>query len=111
MIRIQPFRADLTRHGDSCTIELSGEIDESAHRDLGPIVDVVVGSFESVIVDLTHVDFVDSGGVELCLDAHGASASSGTRLAFVPGRASVMAPFDILGARPQFTWRDEGDVR
>ena len=108
MIRIQPFRADFTRHDDSCTIELSGEIDDSARRGLGPIVGVIMDSFDSVTVDLTRVDFVDSAGVELCLDAQGTSASSGTRLDLVEGRASVMAPFDILGVRPRFTWREAG---
>lgn len=106
MIRIQPFRADLTHSEGSCTIDVAGEIDESARRDLGPIIDVAIDSFESVVIDLTHVDFIDSAGVELCLEAQVRSGTSGTGFGVVSGHPSVMAPFDILGARNRLSWRD-----
>ncbi|GAC1362957.1 MAG: hypothetical protein NVSMB32_03940 [Actinomycetota bacterium] len=50
-----------------------------------------------LIVDLTHLDFIDSSGLRLLIAAHKRARTANRRLVLIPGTPAVQSVFHITG--------------
>ena len=84
MTDAQP-RLDIDTEGDVVTV--SGEIDAHTAPDLAEHLGNFDGSADR-IVDLSGVDFMDSSGLRVLIDAHQRAEAAGSKLVLrSPGRA------------------------
>lgn len=72
----EPFRIDVRRKRERTVILPFGEIDLATVPDLSAALDDA-GSAELVELDLTHVTFLDSSGLQAILQAHEAARVAG----------------------------------
>ena len=99
-VRNGPLRAAVAEIGSVCTISLSGELDHSSVETLKKLlVEFEAGASETIVFDLDGLDFVDSAGIAVLLDAHLRLEGGGVRqMRIVPSSdASVRRIFTITG--------------
>jgi anti-anti-sigma factor len=89
------------------TLELSGELDlrsaPAFTRQLAAIQRETTGE---VLLDLRNLEFMDSTGLRLIIQAHFAAQASGPRLHLRLGSPQVRRLFELTGVLDRFTFED-----
>jgi anti-sigma B factor antagonist len=98
------FLVDTHTTGHAATVAVSGELDLVSspvlERTLAPLLDSDV---ELIIVDLRGLDFMDSTGLHVLIQAHQRMHDAGRRLALVRARKQVQRLFDLTGLSDALT--------
>ncbi|CAM5288926.1 MULTISPECIES: STAS domain-containing protein [Streptomyces] len=90
--------------GTTIIIELHGELDMLAHRELGPRVHALVrAAATDVVVDLRAVTFLDAGGIRLLLAIREHVAYRGGVLRLIRGTPRVSHILRIVRLDGSFT--------
>ena len=109
---LERFRVDVTPGRDLVYVCPSGEVDLST---VGPlrerVHELVSAGFGRVVVDLRGVTFLDSTGLRLLLELHGASRSDGWQLGILEGSAEVRRVFEITGTRAALPFVAVDEIR
>jgi anti-sigma B factor antagonist len=78
------FRLRSAREGDAAHLSLSGELDVASTGKLDEAIRQAEESdAQTIVVDLTDLEFIDSTGLSVLLDAYARNRGEG-RLTFVP---------------------------
>jgi anti-anti-sigma factor len=86
------------RHGDDHVIALIGELDVAdADRVTDELVRVERTDARRIVLDLARLQFIDTSGVRLIIEADARSRTDGQRLRLVPGTRAVRRVFEIVG--------------
>jgi anti-sigma B factor antagonist len=94
----EPFRCEVDPDRESVIVRPVGELDLAT----APIVDaqlseLVAAGFDSVVLDLRKLRFLDSTGLRLLLMWEAKSRAEGVGLRVLPGPPAVQRVFDIAG--------------
>ncbi len=81
-------------------IALSGEID--AHTAPAVATAIAAAEHDPLIVDLSGVDFVDSSGLRVLLEAHQARQAAGSSLVLSAPSPAVRRVLDVAGVVEYF---------
>jgi anti-anti-sigma factor len=106
------FLVDTDTTGRAVTLTVTGDLDllssPSLELALAPLLE---SDAELVIVDLRRLEFMDSTGLHVLLQAHQRMHDSGRRLALVRAPEHVQRLFDLTGVSETLTIVDSpGDV-
>lgn len=113
---VDPSRDSFTIRAETVTraslIEVAGEIDLAAapkmREALFNALDECRGG--ALFVDLSGVSFIDSCGLGVFVQAHGASARAGCRLVLVSPSPRMQYLLDLTGLTPCFEIETAGDL-
>jgi len=94
----EPFRCEVDPDRESVIVRPVGELDLAT----APIVDaqlseLVTAGFESVVLDLRKLCFMDSTGLKLLMSWEARSRAEGVALRVLPGPPAVQRVFDVAG--------------
>lgn len=78
-------------------LRVAGELDIATAPELQSVVDRVARAGRTLVLDLSHLEFIDSIGVSLIYRLHVRAREDGLGLRLVPGRRAVMRVFDLTG--------------
>ncbi|WP_159030328.1 STAS domain-containing protein [Streptomyces sp. CB01201] len=93
--------------GGTTVIELHGELDMLAHRELGPRVHALVRVADAdVVLDLRAVTFLDAGGIRLLLAVREHVAYRGGTLRLIRGTPRILHILRIVRLDGSFTILD-----
>ncbi|MFE9370320.1 STAS domain-containing protein [Streptomyces sp. NPDC006711] len=93
--------------GSTIIIELHGELDMLAHRELGPRIRTLVCRGDAdVVVDLTAVTFLDAGGIRLLLAIRDQVARRDGVLRLIRGTPRISCILRIVRLDAAFTMLD-----
>lgn len=82
--------------GNTCLIQLYGELDIASAETLERELRRAEASVEStVVVDLSGLDFIDSSGLRVLVDAASRAEQDGARLGILRGGAQVERTFEL----------------
>jgi anti-sigma B factor antagonist len=98
--------------GRALTLTLSGELDLLSAPALGEALDRLFESeteCELVIVDLRGLEFIDSTGLHVLIEAHQRLHDAGRRLALVKGSDQIQRLFELTGVTDALTIVDSPD--
>lgn len=88
----------LVRTDDATRISVTGDLDMHTARRARSIIESVCESRPlNVVIDLSGLEFVDSHGLHLLVDAHRTLTAAGCRLVFVPPPGHIRRAFAITG--------------
>ncbi|MER5464384.1 STAS domain-containing protein [Streptomyces sp. NPDC002668] len=91
------------RRQERTVVELRGEIDIAAVTVIGAYLDVVTSvRAHEVVVDLTHVEFLDCSGLALLCRARRRTTEFGGRLCVVCARPTILRVFKAGGVLDVF---------
>jgi anti-anti-sigma factor len=79
------------------TVALQGELDFETAFDVEMRLERAIGRADSVVVDLSGLDFIDSTGIRTLLEANRAAQREGTPLRLLPGTPAVQRVFEVAG--------------
>ena len=86
------------RAGDKHVVAISGELDLVSAVQLDMELKRVEGTdAREIVVDLGSLEFIDSAGMQVFIQASARSRSRGDRLVIVRGPDSVHRPFELCG--------------
>ena len=95
------------RDGVLHTIRLEGELDLATAEDLERELLRVEGSDAlSIVLDLSALEFIDSTGVRLLLQADERSRANSNRLALLRGPRAVQRVFELTGILDRLPFAD-----
>jgi anti-sigma B factor antagonist len=93
------FRIDVLRDAGGLIIALAGEFDLSGIRRFeNAYADVAATGPESVVIDFTELQFIDSSGVSSVVKAMADQEHSGSRLRACGARGQVQQILELVGA-------------
>jgi anti-anti-sigma factor len=90
----EPFSAAIAGRDGARIVTLTGEIDIAVMGELSPLL----VAEEDVVVDLSHVSFMDSSGIAALLRAHRLQTTPGHRLLVRGAHGPVSRVLEITGA-------------
>lgn len=95
----QLLRFDVSPGDSRLTIAISGDLDMAGTLRLQPQLDRLMQDArpDVLVLDLRDVDFIDSVGLSLLVEAHEAALGGGFRLAIVRGSRNVQRIFELAG--------------
>ena len=76
---------------------LRGEIDAHTAPELASHLDPLPGSEGDVVLDVSAIEFIDSSGLRVLIDAHQRAGAAGRRLVIAKPSAAVRRLFEISG--------------
>jgi anti-anti-sigma factor len=88
------FRVEERRHGDTVVLTLHGDLDLSSVDQVTARLDALRAAGEPALLDLDELDFMDSSGLRMVLDAASASDADGWRFSLTHGPAQVRRLFE-----------------
>jgi anti-anti-sigma factor len=95
------------RHGVLHTIRVEGELDLATAEQLERELVRVEGSDAlSIVLDLSALEFIDSTGVRLILQADARSRADSQRLALLRGPRAVQRVFELTGILDRLPFAD-----
>ena len=95
------------RDGVVHTIRVKGELDLANAKDLEHELRRVEGTdAQSIVLDLSGLQFIDSTGVRVLLQAHARSRADSNRLALLRGPKAVQRVFELTGILRQLPFAD-----
>jgi anti-sigma B factor antagonist len=84
--------------GTTHTVTVEGEIDIAVAETLSTAIEGALQSGpETVVIDLTAVEFIDVTGVRALMQAHGRAKAEAIRVAIVPAAYHVHRVFPLCG--------------
>ena len=94
----EPFRCEVDPDRESVIVRPVGELDLAT----APIVDsqlseLVAAGFESVVLDLRKLCFMDSTGLKLLMSWEARARAEGITLRMLPGPPAVQRVFQVAG--------------
>ncbi len=94
-----PLRFEISRGNGRVTIAISGDLDMAGTLRLQPQLDRLMQDVrpDVLVLDLRGVDFVDSVGLSLLVEANEAALGGEFRLAIVRGTREVQRIFELAG--------------
>ena len=110
-LRHGPLGATVTRIGPISTIALRGELDLSNVEVVSRLLDEFeTAGDETIVVDLEQLEFIDSSGIAMLVNAHLQLDISGPgRLRIVPSRAAAVARmFRLTGLDERLPFVSDG---
>ena len=104
------FLVDRHTTGRTITLTLSGDLDLlSSPALLGAINRLSEADAELVVIDLRGLDFMDSTGLHLLVQAQQQAHDSGRRLALIRGGEQVQRLLELSGVTDSLTMVDSPD--
>jgi anti-sigma B factor antagonist len=101
------FSVSLTRDQGTLVVALTGDLDIDSVRKVGEaLLAESLARGQTVIVDLAHVDFIDSSGVGLLVTMRNDANQNGYRLEMVAPEENVTRIFRVTGTHALFHWRE-----
>ena len=99
----RPFRCETRIQGTELRVVVEGEFElDSAETVRTTIGEHIGRGYESVVLDLGGVTFMDSSGLRAAIEASKAATGRGLRFAMVPGPPAVQRIFAITGTSDMF---------
>jgi anti-sigma B factor antagonist len=84
---LEMFEVRSVQVGDDLCVLVSGELDLASTDKLDEAIRVAEKSQAGpIVVDLTHVQFMDSAGLAMLMSAHTRSRQDGDRIKFMPSK-------------------------
>jgi len=78
--RDPPFETTVVHNRDGIVIHLSGEVDIAACERLRDVIEPNMGPQQTIILDLSGVEFIDSSSLRILVQARGALGTDGGSL-------------------------------
>jgi anti-anti-sigma factor len=101
------IRALRARH--RYVIALVGELDlDGVERVSEHLLRAEETGATQIVLDLTGLQFIDSSGVRLILEADARSRANGSRLRLIRGPAAVQRVFVLSGVEDRLPWDESG---
>jgi len=95
------------RDGDTHAITVSGELDVASAPDLeAELLAVEATDARTIMVDLAGLQFIDSTGLRLLLNAYARSRADSDRLALLRPTDGVFRVFEIAGLANRLPFAD-----
>ena len=89
-------------------LELAGELDlESAPALDRQLRELNGTSSGRLLIDLSKLEFMDSSGLSVIVDAQRAAEANGHPLSLLPGPAQVQRLFELTGVSERFSFEGE----
>ena len=101
------FDVAVDRQGSNVTVAPKGEVDLATVRVVRDAVEQSDNGFESLVLDLREVSFMDTSGLRYVLELNERAEQEGFRLALVRGPAAVQRVFEISGLDARLPFVDE----
>jgi anti-anti-sigma factor len=96
--RHTPVHADFERHDGTIVVIATGEIDLGCAEAFEALLRGLLGyTTRRLVLDLSDVCFMDSGGLHCLLEVQRASRAAGVEFLLVPGPPQVQQVFEITG--------------
>jgi anti-sigma B factor antagonist len=93
------FRVELIPDRESVTLRVLGEIDLATARDVeGPLRELLDRGFETVVLDLRDVGFMDSSGIRVLISSNQYAEDRGAHLSIVVGASRSREVLELSGA-------------
>ena len=101
------FRVEVRNADATAVITVSGELDLASSPALEEELERVAQSdAELVVVDLRHLEFMDSTGLSVLVRAHQRAEENGRRLGLVNGSQQVQRLLTLTGVADRLTLTD-----
>ena len=98
-----PFRCDAQPWQDALWIQPKGEIDyATADVVRDAVAHFLEAGFAQLVMDLRRVEFVDSSGLRVLIEARQAAADREIDFSVAPGPPGVQRVFDVTGTAVLF---------
>jgi anti-anti-sigma factor len=106
----EPFRVEVVRTGDDVVITSHGELDLATAPGLQEAVDGLdLGSVRRLVLDLRHLEFIDSTGIALMHRVHRLACTCRTVVFFIRGSQPVQRVFALTGLDRALSFVDDLD--
>jgi anti-sigma B factor antagonist len=90
------LRASARRQGTTQVVTVSGEMDISTVPQVGTLLDRAIGERpETLVLDLSAVDFCDSSGIHQVVKTHHRAAAARIRFRVIPPTGPARRAFEI----------------
>jgi anti-anti-sigma factor len=100
----EPFRCEVTRHGEKTWLHVAGELDlDSCEHVEQELADLRAGGSRDLVLDLRGLTFMDSTGLRLVIRWHTAARENGFGFAIVRGAEVVQRVFRLTGMESELT--------
>lgn len=101
----EPFDVAIEARGDELWVLPTGDLDLAAAPDLRESLSLALRSdARAIVVDLRGLDFLDSGGLRVLVDA--CTGPDAGRVSLVPGNERVRAVFVLSGLDRRLAFRE-----
>jgi anti-anti-sigma factor len=95
-------------HGATTTIAFQGEWDLAQRQRSREAVHLALRRRpECLVFDLGELEFIDSSGLNVLVDAHRRCTAIDTRLVIIPGPRAVQRAFELCGLKEILTFAAE----
>ena len=99
------------RSDDEQVIALAGELDlDGAQRVREALQRAEAAEVHRIVLDLRDLDFIDSNGVRLIVEADVRSRTEGGRLELIPGPRPVQRVFELTGTSERLPFVDRPNL-
>jgi stage II sporulation protein AA (anti-sigma F factor antagonist) len=86
----------ISQHATTARVALGGEWDLATEKAARAAIDAALASCpERVVLDLSRLTFIDSGGLHAAVELHERAARQNVQLEIIPGPPAVQRPFEI----------------
>ena len=101
--RWRRFRCEVRPHDDELWFVAEGELDlETSAQVRAQFAEQMDSGFQTLVLDLRAVTFVDSTGLRTVIEAQKAARGRGVGFALVPGPPPVQRLFELTGTSDLF---------
>lgn len=99
MSDVNPRLSISTDAADAACLVLSGEVDAHTAPELAGHLDPLPGESGDIVLDMAAIEFIDSSGLRLIVEAHHRATDAERRLVLRHPNASVLRVLEISGLR------------
>jgi anti-sigma B factor antagonist len=93
------FRIAFEPDRERITLHVLGEIDIATAGDMeDPLLDLLDSGFETIVLDLREVTFLDSSGIRVLINSHQYAQECAARLSIVVGTSRSREVLELSGA-------------
>jgi anti-sigma B factor antagonist len=90
--------AELQVQGTTCTVAVAGEMDISSADQVRNVIDRGIGERpETLLLDLSELEFCDSTGIHLVIRSQRRATAGGIRFVVIPPTGLARRVFDLSG--------------
>ncbi len=102
-----PFALSIVPGRDEVAVVPVGELDMASVEQVEEAVTQVKDAgFESIVIDLHGIDFIDSSGLRMLISLRNDAKRNGHTLTLMPPGPAASRIFDITRTRGLFDWRE-----
>jgi anti-sigma B factor antagonist len=104
------FSMDVHSAEVTCRLALRGELDLASSTELEQELDRLLASgANQVVVDLRELEFMDSTGLSVLINAHQRAQQAGARLSLIKGPPQVQRLLSLTGVADRIELADSHD--